>query len=89
MVTAGGEVAFLRRMMQESVKLGERIRWYSSMVGKLSSIVQLVETLQELGNSNWAVTELVQGNKTRRWALAWSWGPYRPTVVSLQSSQER
>jgi 23S rRNA (adenine1618-N6)-methyltransferase len=85
MVTAGGEVAFLRRMMQESVKLGERIRWYSSMVGKLSSIVQLVETLQELGNKNWAITELIQGNKTRRWALAWSWRPYRPTVVSLQS----
>ncbi|KAL3471817.1 hypothetical protein BJX99DRAFT_15390 [Aspergillus californicus] len=80
MVTSGGEVSFVSRMIEESVQLREKILWYTSMLGKLSSVSILVERLLSMGNSNYAVTEFVQGNKTRRWAIAWSWTDLRPSV---------
>ncbi|RMZ90422.1 hypothetical protein DV736_g2358, partial [Chaetothyriales sp. CBS 134916] len=30
--------------------------------------------------ANYAVTEFIQGQKTRRWCIAWSWIPLRPPV---------
>ncbi|KAL4914125.1 hypothetical protein BDW62DRAFT_204951 [Aspergillus aurantiobrunneus] len=80
MVTPGGEVSFVSRMITESLQLRERVLWYTSMLGKLSSVSVLVRKLIELGNHNYAITEFIQGNKTRRWALAWSWADLRPTV---------
>lgn len=81
MVTTGGEIAFITRMIEESLHLRERVIWYTTMLGKLGSVSVLIETLLEHKNNNYAVTEFVQGNKTRRWAIAWSWTDLRPTVV--------
>ena len=50
------------------------------MLGKLSSVGDVVAGLKEAGVSNWAVTVFVQGRKTRRWGVAWSWGGARPSV---------
>ena len=81
MVTPGGEVAFVFRMIEESLTLKERVQWYSSMLGKLSSVNTVTEGLKEKGVDNWAVKEFVQGGKTRRWGVAWSWGDLRPSMV--------
>lgn len=78
MVTAGGEVTFVTRIIEESLVLKERVTWYTAMVGFLSSLTSLVERLKGEGVGNYAVTEFVQGSKTRRWALAWSFGARRP-----------
>ncbi|KAL8746030.1 MAG: hypothetical protein Q9190_001897 [Brigantiaea leucoxantha] len=78
MVTPGGEVAFISRMIDESLALKERCQWYTSMVGKLSSLEQIVSRLKIKGVTNWAVITLEQGGKTRRWAVGWSWGLMRP-----------
>ncbi|KAJ5304457.1 uncharacterized protein N7443_004117 [Penicillium atrosanguineum] len=79
MVTSGGEVAFVTRMIEESMQLRNQVQWYTSMLGKLSSVAALVETLTKNKNHKFAVTELVQG-KTKRWALAWSWGERHPKM---------
>jgi 23S rRNA (adenine1618-N6)-methyltransferase len=89
MVTRGGEVAFVKRMIDESLVLRDRIQWYTSMLGKLSSVSALVEMLMQHDNHNYAVTEFVQGNKTKRWALAWSWGNKRPIMVCFMQSSSR
>ncbi|AEO67248.1 uncharacterized protein THITE_2116145 [Thermothielavioides terrestris NRRL 8126] len=78
MVCEGGEVGHVGRLLRESLVLRDRIQWYTSMLGKLTSLEVLVEQLRENGIDNYAVTEFVQGNKTRRWALGWSFGPMRP-----------
>ncbi|OJJ72350.1 hypothetical protein ASPBRDRAFT_42038 [Aspergillus brasiliensis CBS 101740] len=78
MVTTGGEIAFVTRMIEESLRLRERVTWYTTMLGKLSSVSVLIEALLEHKNNNYAVTEFIQGNKTRRWAIAWSWTDLRP-----------
>lgn len=91
MVTPGGEVAFVKHMIKESLALRERVEWYTTMVGKLSSVSTIVGMLREVGVQNWAVTEFVQGTKTRRWAVGWSWGDMHPRMVetSLICSSER
>jgi 23S rRNA (adenine1618-N6)-methyltransferase len=81
MIAPGGEVEFVTRMINESLHLQDRIPWYTSMLGKLSSVTTLVELLVKHNNHNYAVTEFVQGSKTKRWALAWSWGNRRPAMV--------
>ncbi|KAF6232515.1 hypothetical protein HO173_009183 [Letharia columbiana] len=79
MVTPGGEIAFVSRMIDESKVLKDRCQWYTSMLGKYSSVEIVVGNLRGAGVDNWAVKDLVQGNKTRRWAVAWSWGSMRPS----------
>ncbi|PHH60290.1 hypothetical protein CDD81_1880 [Ophiocordyceps australis] len=78
MVTEGGELGFVARILKESLQLQERVQWYTCMLGFLSSVASLVDRLKEAGISNYAVTEFIQGNKTRRWAVGWSLGPMRP-----------
>lgn len=82
MVTPGGEVAFVTRMIEESCRLKDRVQWYTTMLGKFGSVGTMVEKLKERGISNWAVKEFVQGTRTRRWGVAWSWGDMRPSMVS-------
>jgi len=46
------------------------------MLGKLSSIPTIVDTLRKHAIDNYGITEFVQG-QTRRWAIAWSFGETR------------
>lgn len=78
MICAGGDVGFVTRIFEESLVLRERVQWYSSMLGRLASAQQLVAKLREHGITNFAVTNLKAGQKTRRWAVAWSFGDARP-----------
>ncbi|KAL7944285.1 hypothetical protein V8C42DRAFT_326370 [Trichoderma barbatum] len=78
MVTQGGEVGFISRIFEESLVLRGRVQWYTAMVGFLSSLRRIVDTLREHKIDNYAITEFYQGNKTRRWAIAWSFRPLRP-----------
>lgn len=81
MVTDGGEVAFVQRVIEESCKLTTNCQWYTSMLGKLSSVHTVLDTLKAVAVRNWAVKEFVQGTKTRRWAIAWSFQSARPSKV--------
>ncbi|OMP82170.1 putative methyltransferase-like protein [Diplodia seriata] len=78
MVTEGGDLGFVLRMVEESCVHKEKVAWYTSMLGKLSSTIKLVEKLRELGCRNWAVCCLGAQHKTRRWAVGWSWRDLRP-----------
>ncbi|WFD32563.1 23S rRNA (adenine(1618)-N(6))-methyltransferase [Malassezia sp. CBS 17886] len=68
--TPGGEAAFVLRMVDESVQLQGHIGWYTTMLGKLSSVAQVVTRIKR-ETDNYGVTEFVQG-RTRRWGVAWS-----------------
>ncbi|KAL0950456.1 hypothetical protein HGRIS_010405 [Hohenbuehelia grisea] len=76
MITFGGESHFVGRMIEESVQLRERCCWYTSMLGKMTSLIDVVEALKQQLVTNYAVTELVQG-QTRRWVIAWSYNDIR------------
>lgn len=80
MICPGGEVSFVDQLLTEShlPEHRQKIRWFSSMLGKLSSVNIIIDKLREMECSNFAVTEFVQGQKTRRWCVAWSWQSLRP-----------
>jgi 23S rRNA A1618 N6-methylase RlmF len=82
LISAGGEVAFVSRMIQESLHLRKRCRWFTSMLGHLSSLTPLVEMLRSNGIDNYAIGELVQG-RTRRWVIGWSFSNVRLPDVGL------
>ncbi len=87
MITPGGEVGFVTRLIRQSASLREgnrsgaraEVQWWSSMLGKLSSVGVVLERLRKTGCRNWAVKEFVHpGAKTRRWGVAWSFAALRP-----------
>ncbi|CAM9946766.1 unnamed protein product [Pylaiella littoralis] len=67
----GGEVAFVRAIIRDSLRLKQRVRWYTTMVGKKSNAKKLLRVLREAGVRNTRTTEFFQG-RTVRWGLAWS-----------------
>jgi len=70
-ISIGGEVGFIKQMIEESIILHERVRVYTSMVGKKSSLVKLKEELRHQKVTKFATTEFCQG-KTMRWGIAWT-----------------
>ncbi|QRV93814.1 ribosomal RNA large subunit methyltransferase F [Ceratobasidium sp. AG-Ba] len=87
MITPGGEVNFVRRILDESITLQDVCGWYTSLLGKMSSVAALVTTLNEKGIDNYAIGEIVQGN-TRRWIIGWSFLDIRlPDTLAQPSSQ--
>lgn len=76
-ITQGGEVEFTRRLLKDSLELKQHVQWYTTMLGKLSSLAVIVHDLRQNHINNYAISELLQG-KTRRWVVAWSFCPARP-----------
>ncbi|KAK6916694.1 METTL16/RlmF family [Dillenia turbinata] len=82
MVCQGGERAFITRIIEDSVKLKQIFRWYTSMVGKKSNLKSLISKLRDVGVTIVKTTEFVQG-QTSRWGLAWSFmSPAKKMVFS-------
>jgi 23S rRNA (adenine1618-N6)-methyltransferase len=73
MITPGGEVAYVTRMIDESTLLKDSVQWYTVQLGKLSSLRALVQKLKGVGCKNWAVNVLQPSGQTVRWVIGWSW----------------
>ncbi|WVF70753.1 hypothetical protein IAT40_005547 [Kwoniella sp. CBS 6097] len=76
LITPGGEVAFVSTMIEESIRLGDRCRWYTSLIGKYTSLQPLVELLRKHKIDNYMLKNIRQA-KTTRWILGWSHHPSR------------
>ena len=67
-----GELGFVRDMVADSVELTDSITWYTSMVSKKSSLVELEgELRRRFGRGAVRTATFVQG-KTTRWGIAWT-----------------
>jgi 23S rRNA (adenine1618-N6)-methyltransferase len=85
MICDGGDLGFVTKIVNESLALREKVQWYSSMLGKLSSAKSIIDLLKKHGITNWAVGIIDTGSSTKRWIVAWSFGDLRPGNVSLVS----
>ncbi|KAL2736245.1 U6 small nuclear RNA (adenine-(43)-N(6))-methyltransferase-like isoform X1 [Vespula maculifrons] len=67
----GGERLFVTKMIEESMQISEKIKIYSSMLGKKNNLLYFVKLLKKYNINNFTWTEFCQGH-TKRWGLAWS-----------------
>lgn len=73
MATEGGEERFVERIILDSLQLRDRVLWYSSMVGRKTSVKSILATLRERKITNVKTTKFVHG-RTTRWGIAWTFG---------------
>lgn len=90
MVVEGGEAEFVRRMLRESAAQAGVV-WWTCMLGKLSSVVELAAELKVMAKSGdvggWGVHELPTGRgRTKRWVVMWSRTPMRLPDVSIPTT---
>ncbi|CAJ0590610.1 unnamed protein product [Cylicocyclus nassatus] len=71
----GGEVAFIGRLIDDSVLLQTQVSIYTTMLGKKSSITSLSRRLSRIDGVRFTVSTLSQG-RTQRWVLAWTFLPH-------------
>lgn len=63
--TEGGEVAFVTKMIDESIELGTQIKIYSTMIGKKVDLFHLKKLIRSRNIENLTWTEFCQGYTTR------------------------
>ncbi|MDB6152757.1 MAG: Ribosomal large subunit methyltransferase [Chthoniobacteraceae bacterium] len=67
---AGGELAFVRRMIVQSVAVGRQCKWFTTLVSKSAHLPRLEQALRHAQAAEVRVIEMAQGQKKSR-ILAW------------------
>ncbi|MGY1530179.1 23S rRNA (adenine(1618)-N(6))-methyltransferase RlmF [Luteimonas sp. A649] len=67
----GGETAFLRRMVRESVEFRDQVRWFTSLVARSEHLPALRSQLVQASASDIRVVPMAQGAKQSRF-VAWT-----------------
>ena len=52
MCAEGGEVSFVKRMIQDSLVLRNQIRWYTTMIGRKVDLTEIMAYLKQVGVRN-------------------------------------
>jgi 23S rRNA (adenine1618-N6)-methyltransferase len=66
----GGEIAFLKKMAEESVDFANQVNWFTSLVSKTENVAPLKKLLDRLGARQIKEVKMSQGQKISR-MLAW------------------
>ena len=67
----GGEVAFIRRMIEESTAVADQCLWFSSLVSKSANLPFIYSALQRAAVTETKTIEMAQGQKISRF-VAWT-----------------
>ncbi len=67
----GGELAFIERMIRESVNFSSRCFWFTCLVSKSANIPPLKALLKRVGAQEYREISMAQGNKKSRF-LSWT-----------------
>ncbi|KAG8224346.1 hypothetical protein J437_LFUL004302 [Ladona fulva] len=88
LVFPGGELAFIKKMVQESLTLRDKIKLFTTMVGHKSNVMLLKKEILDAGAHSVGSYELCQG-RTTRWVLAWTfYSEVKTTVDILEISRK-
>ena len=67
----GGEMAFIKKIINESVEFQSQVLWFTTLVSKKDHIHQLTTLLKNLNVPEFKIIEMSQGQKVSR-ILAWT-----------------
>ncbi len=66
----GDELQFIQRMIAESSDYATQINWFSSLVSKKDTLINIYKSLHQKGISDVKTIEMAQGQKVSRF-VAW------------------
>lgn len=69
--TEGGELEFIRKMIQESVKFKNQVYWFTTLVSKSENLKSIYYQLEKVGVFSQKTIQMAQGNKQSRF-VAWT-----------------
>jgi len=67
----GGEVAFIQKMVAESVKFRNQVFWFTSLLSKSENLKAIQEAVKKVGAIEFKIIPMAQGNKKSRF-VAWT-----------------
>ena len=70
----GGEITFIKKMINESVQFSSQVLWFTSLVSKKDNLHQLTTLLKNLKMPEFKTIDMAQGQKISR-ILAWTFIP--------------
>ena len=70
----GGEMAFIKKMIKESVEFSSQVLWFTSLVSKKDNLHQLTTLLKNLKVPEFKTIDMTQGQKISR-ILVWTFVP--------------
>ena len=68
----GGEIAFVKQMITESIQFKKQVCWFTCLLSKSENVSPLKKHLQQQGAKEMKVIEMSQGHKISRF-IAWSY----------------
>ncbi len=71
----GGEVAFISRLIAESVEFRSQVRWFTTLVSSRDSLPRLRRALAAVQPAEVRTIDMAQGQKRSR-LLAWTFAPF-------------
>jgi 23S rRNA (adenine1618-N6)-methyltransferase len=69
--TEGGELEFIRKMIQESLRFKTQVYWFTTLVSKSENLKSIYYQLEKADVSSKKTIQMVQGNKQSRF-VAWT-----------------
>lgn len=70
----GGEEAFIKKMINESVQFKSQVLWFTTLISKKDNLHQLITLLKNLNVPDFKTIDMAQGQKISR-ILAWTFVP--------------
>lgn len=67
----GGEVAFIKKMIQESMNYQKNVRWFTTLVSKSTTLPEVYEELKKHSIKKVRTLDMAQGQKKSR-IIAWT-----------------
>tara|TARA_Y100000310_G_scaffold88411_1_gene85354 strand:+ start:218 stop:469 length:252 start_codon:yes stop_codon:yes gene_type:complete len=67
----GGELAFIQRMIKESVQAKNNVEWFTCLVSKSAHLKPIKTSINYCGATQCKVVDMGQGSKLSRF-IAWS-----------------
>ncbi|MGJ8681587.1 23S rRNA (adenine(1618)-N(6))-methyltransferase RlmF [Paraglaciecola sp.] len=66
----GGELAFIRCMIEESHRFARQIKWFTCLISKKENVTAISKTLEKINGIEFKVVNMAQGQKVSRF-IAW------------------
>ncbi|KAI9226692.1 MAG: hypothetical protein DHS80DRAFT_24996 [Piptocephalis tieghemiana] len=88
LITVGGERAFIHRMIRESKEVTDKVRWFTTMVGKRETMLDMILFFKEYEVEAFTLGD-IQIGKTHRWVIAWSFSEDRPITSLMPKVSQR